>query len=154
MIFCAASEATLGALLGLRFASVQWSAYGGSYVYTSDPSSTFRDDVGTIDDGVLGITYEQNFTTPYLGLAGEVSYDNISLRGSVLASPFHSSIQPTNIGCANSPSPTISSPPDFSPLRRRRATDSTTMPSSSSTWRPSVTPQRKVTATYEYYGDR
>jgi len=86
--FLRRQEASLGALLGLRFASVQWSAYGGSYVYTSDPSSTFRDDVGTIDDGVIGITYEQNFTTPYLGLAGEVSYDNISLRGSVLASPF------------------------------------------------------------------
>jgi outer membrane protease len=67
---------------------VQWSAYGGSYIYTSDPSTTFRDEIGSIDDGELGITYEQNFVTPYLGVAGAVSYDRVSLRGAVLASPF------------------------------------------------------------------
>jgi outer membrane protease len=86
--FLSTDRAALGALLGLRYASVQWSAYGGSYIYTSDPSTTFRDQVGTFDDDELGITYEQDFATPYLGLAASLSHDRVSLRGSLVASPF------------------------------------------------------------------
>jgi omptin len=41
---------TVGGLLGARFTGIQWSAYGGDYIYTSDPGSTFRDNVGSIDD--------------------------------------------------------------------------------------------------------
>ena len=58
-------------IAGYRLTDFEWEARGGSYIYTpGDPpnSDFFREDVGTFPDNQLGITYEQIFHTPYIGL--------------------------------------------------------------------------------------
>jgi omptin len=79
---------TLGGLLGARFTDVQWSAYGGDYVYTSTPGTTFRDQNGSFDDDWLGITYEQSYTTPYVGVAGSLTLDRLRFSGALAANPI------------------------------------------------------------------
>lgn len=79
---------TLGGLLGARFTTVQWSVYGGDYVYTSDAETAFRDVIGSFADDLLGITYEQSYATPYLGVVAPLSVGRLQLSGSLLASPF------------------------------------------------------------------
>ena len=61
-------------VIGYRFTDFEWQARGGSFIYTSDPDniSTFRDTEGEFPDGVLGITYEQIFHTPYAGFEIEI----------------------------------------------------------------------------------
>jgi outer membrane protease len=59
-------------------------------VYTSDPTdpTVFRDDIGSFPDGLLGITYEQNWAVPYLGLAASINAGSFRLAGSVIGSPL------------------------------------------------------------------
>jgi outer membrane protease len=59
---------------GLKYVDVQWSAYGGSYVYSSGPGSP-RDLVGDFPDGELGITYRQFFPAAVVGLDAEFQHD-------------------------------------------------------------------------------
>ncbi|HEY7749003.1 MAG TPA: omptin family outer membrane protease [Aestuariivirgaceae bacterium] len=79
---------TIGGLAGLRLTEMQWSAYGGTFVYTSNPGTTFRDDKFTLGDDWLGITYRQTFTTPYLGVVGSLDLGRTKLTGTLLGSPF------------------------------------------------------------------
>lgn len=51
---------------GFKYTNVKWSAYGGSYIYSSN--SGFRDRVGNFADGERGITYEQTYPAAFLGL--------------------------------------------------------------------------------------
>ena len=58
---------------GYKHDHFKWSAYGGSYIYPTINQSTgemisFRTDIGTFSDDEVGITYEQTFQTPYIGL--------------------------------------------------------------------------------------
>jgi plasminogen activator len=78
----------LGGLLGARFTGVQWSAYGGDFVYTTDPSSTFRDDVFSLSDDVLAITYEQTWSVVYAGVHASLQGPSWRLTGSLIGSPF------------------------------------------------------------------
>ncbi|MDB5553766.1 MAG: outer rane protease [Rhizobium sp.] len=50
---------------GLKYTDVKWSAYGGSYVYSD---SGFRADRGNFPDGEKGISYQQQWPVPYLGV--------------------------------------------------------------------------------------
>jgi omptin len=76
----------LGLLLGARFTGIQWSAYGGSYIYTSDPETEFRDLEGTISDDLLAITYQQNWAVPYLGIAAAIDTGKLRISGSLIGS--------------------------------------------------------------------
>src|SRR3546814_9973093 len=49
-------DGRLGLLGGVRYTDVQWTAYGGDFVYTA---TTFRDTVGSFPAGERGITYRQ-----------------------------------------------------------------------------------------------
>lgn len=51
---------------GFKYTNVKWSAYGGSYIYSSEGS--FRDETGNFPDGERGITYEQTYPAAFLGL--------------------------------------------------------------------------------------
>lgn len=57
--------------LGFKNDRFKWRDYGGSYIYSSLDENyepiAFRDQVGNFN-GERGITYEQNFRTPYIGL--------------------------------------------------------------------------------------
>ena len=61
-------------LVGYRLTDFEWEARGGSFIYTSNYTnpSTFRDTEGLFPNGQLGITYEQIFHTPYIGVEFEI----------------------------------------------------------------------------------
>lgn len=50
---------------GVKYTDVKWSAYGGSYVYSD---TGFRADRGNFPDGEKGISYQQQWPVPYLGI--------------------------------------------------------------------------------------
>jgi outer membrane protease len=63
---------------GFKYTDVQWSAYGGSYVYSV---GGFRDTTGNFADGEPGITYRQQFPEIFVGVDGEERYGNIRVGG-------------------------------------------------------------------------
>jgi len=63
---------------GLKYSDVQWTAYGGSYIY-SDPA--FRDTVGSIPDGTAAITYRQQLPELFVGFDGEEDYGDFRVGG-------------------------------------------------------------------------
>lgn len=63
---------------GFKYTDVQWTAYGGTYLY-SDPG--FRDTPGSIPDGVAAITYRQQFPELFVGVDGEEHYGNFRVGG-------------------------------------------------------------------------
>jgi outer membrane protease len=71
--------AVVRAHAGFKYTDVKWSAYGGSYSYSS--AGGFRDLNGTFPDGVPGISYRQQFPELFLGFDGEERYGNVRLGG-------------------------------------------------------------------------
>lgn len=76
----------LSGIVGLKIDNLQWKARGGSYIYTSDPDTTFRDLEGNFEPGVLGITYEQTFYAPYLGIGMRGRLGHFEFAGRLAAS--------------------------------------------------------------------
>jgi outer membrane protease/opacity protein-like surface antigen len=70
---------TLNALAGYKSDYYRWQAFGGTANYLSAPSA--------LPPG-LGITYEQTWSAPYLGLGGSVQSGAWTLNGRVVGSPF------------------------------------------------------------------
>jgi omptin len=70
----------LSAGLGGRYSDVQWTAYGGSYIY-----SVFnpRDLSGNFADGERGITYRQKMPAFYANLRGTQTFGAWTLSGGV-----------------------------------------------------------------------
>ena len=64
---------------GFKYTDVKWSAYGGSYVYSSNGG--FRDVSGSIADGTPGISYRQQFPELFLGIDGEERYGDVRVGG-------------------------------------------------------------------------
>jgi plasminogen activator len=62
---------TLSALAGYKRNNWKWKAYGGTYIYSEE---WLWDTIGGWPDDLLGITYEQWWDVPYIGvgLAAEV----------------------------------------------------------------------------------
>ncbi len=77
---------TLSGLVGYKRDVFGWESYGGSYIYSE---SGFRDSSGNFADGALGISYEQTFSSIYVGLGAEFTLsDMISLSGRAIYSPI------------------------------------------------------------------
>jgi omptin len=68
----------LSAGIGGRYSEVQWSAYGGSYIY-----SVFnpRDLVGNFEDGERAITYRQKMPALYANVRGAQNFGAWTLSG-------------------------------------------------------------------------
>ena len=64
---------------GIKYTDVQWTAYGGTYVYSS--AGGFRDIAGSVPDGVAGITSRQQLPELFLGVDGEERYGNFRVGG-------------------------------------------------------------------------
>jgi plasminogen activator len=62
--------AQLDLLAGYRWFYMNWTASGGTYIYSSNPG--FRDNTGSFQDGMAIIGYEQWIETPYIGLGGSI----------------------------------------------------------------------------------
>lgn len=71
------------ALAGFRRDHFKWQARGGSYVYSN---YGFRDATGTFPAGELGISYEQWWSTPYIGAEIRAQYDKVTVRGKFIGS--------------------------------------------------------------------
>lgn len=67
-----------GLVGGLRYTDVQWTAYGGDYVYSF---FTLHDSVGNFTDGERGITYRQYMPAVYGGITGSVVNGNWTFDG-------------------------------------------------------------------------
>jgi len=63
---------------GFKYSDVQWTAYGGTYIY-SDPG--FRDKAGSIAAGTAAITYRQQLPELFIGVDGEEHYGNFRVGG-------------------------------------------------------------------------
>lgn len=72
-----------GVLAGYQRTHYKWEAKGGSYIYSD---TGFRDLVGNFPDGELGITYQQTYKAPYLGLTGRYQWQDWQIDASLKAS--------------------------------------------------------------------
>ncbi|OOO26843.1 outer membrane protease [Agrobacterium salinitolerans] len=70
----------LSAGIGFRYTDVQWSSYGGSYIYSS---RGFRNYVGDFGNGEKAITYRQQIPVFYGNLNGGRKFGNWSLNAGV-----------------------------------------------------------------------
>lgn len=69
----------LGVMLGYQRSQFGWQARGGRYTYSSEDG--FRDESGEFPAGQKGISYQQTYDTPYLGLVGLYQFRNWTLEG-------------------------------------------------------------------------
>jgi plasminogen activator len=77
-------DVAVAALAGFRHYDVKYRAYGGSYIYSVN---AFRDTVGTFDPSRLGISYRQQWDTPYLGLGAYYRGETLSAAAEIYGSP-------------------------------------------------------------------
>lgn len=71
-------DLALGIMFGYQRSQFGWQARGGRYNYSS--SDGYRDLSGEIPAGMKGITYEQRYDTPYVGLAGRYTLQDWTLE--------------------------------------------------------------------------
>lgn len=64
---------------GFKYTDVQWSARGGSYLYSS--TGGFRDIPGSIPDGAAAITYRQQLPEVFVGVDGDEQYGSVRVGG-------------------------------------------------------------------------
>lgn len=76
----------LGILTGYRLDYYNWLASGGSYIYSNDNTGD-RAKIGTFPD-IPGISYEQFYSTPYVGLSGLLQLDLIKMYLNICYSPL------------------------------------------------------------------
>lgn len=72
--------------LGYKRENFKWVSRGGSYIYTSNPGVTWRDDIGNFTPGELAISYEQTYYTPYFGIGARGSLGKFEFSGRFIAS--------------------------------------------------------------------
>ncbi len=72
-------------IVGFRRDSFEWDARGGDYLYSING---FRDTAGTFPSGELGISYEQIFNVPYLGIGIAGDFERIHIAAKVTGSAF------------------------------------------------------------------
>ncbi|MBF0381902.1 MAG: omptin family outer membrane protease [Magnetococcales bacterium] len=73
----------LSAIIGYKRDNWRWKAYGGNYIYSTN---SIHDSVGSSPANQLGITYEQWWNVPYVGLGFNSTTSKFTLRGRVIGS--------------------------------------------------------------------
>jgi plasminogen activator len=79
------NQIQLTGIVGFRRDNFEWQARGGSFVYSVNG---FRDVAGTFPNDELGITYEQTFDVPYIGIGFKGDFDRIHLAAKLTGSVF------------------------------------------------------------------
>lgn len=69
---------------GYKYDMFSWVARGGEYIYSKDGG--FRNNEGILPSNQDGISYNQYFYLPYLGLGANYSYNNFIINGKFLYS--------------------------------------------------------------------
>ncbi len=77
---------SLSALAGYRFMTFKMASYGGHYIYSG--FGGFRNFVGKFPEGELGISYQQWWHTPYVGLAMDYTSGPLKITGETIGSPL------------------------------------------------------------------
>lgn len=72
----------LGTVVGYQQTRFSWTAFGGSYWYNNGS------DTGEFPRGEAGIGYQQRFSMPYIGLAGQYRINNIEFNALLKYSPW------------------------------------------------------------------
>jgi outer membrane protease len=78
-------KATVSFLLGYKYESYSWEARGGSYIYSAEK---FRDTIGSFNNSALGISYEQIWSVPYVGVDLNTQLKNVHFNMQIKYSPF------------------------------------------------------------------
>ncbi|MFP7755129.1 omptin family outer membrane protease [Thermodesulfobacteriota bacterium B35] len=69
---------------GYKYDKWKWVATGGTFIYST---YYLRDTIGTLPDET-GITYEQWYHVPYVGIGFHAELTRVTLSGRLIASPF------------------------------------------------------------------
>lgn len=77
-------RAQVDVLAGYRWFYASWTAYGGTYIYSSNPG--WHDITGSFAEGQAVIAYEQWIETPYLGVGGSMNINRWSFTGELTGS--------------------------------------------------------------------
>ncbi len=85
MTMLSTDTVSLNGIAGYRHDTFEWEARGGSYIYSIDG---FRDSSGTFPQDELGITYEQSFDVPYVGIGFKGDFDRVHIAARVIGSIF------------------------------------------------------------------
>ncbi|MGD8202885.1 omptin family outer membrane protease [Pantoea sp. FN0305] len=75
-------EYKLGAALGYQQTRISWQAQGGSYIYDNGA------DIGRFSRDERAAAYQQRFSAPWLGIAGQYRYKKLELNALIKYSPF------------------------------------------------------------------
>lgn len=67
----------LGVMAGYQRSQLGWQSRGGSYIYSSKHG--YRDQTGTFAADEKGISYQQTYDTPYVGLVGLYTWNDWTL---------------------------------------------------------------------------
>ncbi|MCF4129776.1 omptin family outer membrane protease [Methylobacterium sp. SyP6R] len=78
-------ETKVYAIAGYRALTLKSNARGGGFIYSQNG---FRDTAGTFPDDKIGVAYQQWWQTPYVGIGGSFAYDDWSVSGELIGSPF------------------------------------------------------------------
>lgn len=73
------------ALVGYKRDNFGWEASGGDFIYSE---GGFRNTTGSFSAGVPVISYEQTFSSPYLGLGMAAKFNAFELGGRLIYSPL------------------------------------------------------------------
>jgi plasminogen activator len=83
---------SLKGIVGFKRDYWKWNAYDGSFVYSiscDDDGTCIYDYRGYRGNFTgLGITYEQEFNTPYFGIAAKLNFDKLQLNARLIGSPW------------------------------------------------------------------
>lgn len=79
-----AGDVAVAALAGYRHYEIKYRATGGSYIYSG---LDYRDTTGNFTPGQLGISYQQWWDTPYLGIGTYYRSNDFSLSMELYGSP-------------------------------------------------------------------
>lgn len=85
MRFFSNKNVSLSGIAGYKQDNFEWKAYGGDYIYSSGPDS-LRDLHGSFPKGELGITYEQTFKVPYIGIGLNTKGKKFQFNGRLIYS--------------------------------------------------------------------
>lgn len=83
--FYQSGNMVISGYLGYKRDSFEWEARGGNYTYSVNG---FRDSTGSFPAGELGITYEQTFDVPYIGVGMVGDYGQWQFQGRFIFSPL------------------------------------------------------------------
>jgi plasminogen activator len=83
LTFLRFNETSVFGIVGYKHDHWKWEARGGTFIYSS---YYFRDTYGSFPDNELGISYEQTYDAPYIGIGFHANLHPVTLDGRFIGS--------------------------------------------------------------------